>query len=127
MWPKVMAQLIDLLPHATRLMPAMERFFQGKGAVPLDDESRKAVEDLRADLAKSVASDAVLHRELGELGEKVAEAAADARAAKAAAEANDERLQRMQKRFGTQLAMLAVSLLANVVAVLLLIVLFLHR
>ena len=99
MWPKVLAQLIDLLPHARRLMPLAENFFQNRGAAAtMDAETRKAMDDLRDGLAKSAATHEALYRQINQQSEAMADAAADARATKAAVTALEARLEAIERR-----------------------------
>ncbi len=68
MWPKAIAQLIELLPHATRLLPMADRFFNAKTADA--EASRNAMEQmaegLRGDLGQVTASHAGLYRQLND-------------------------------------------------------------
>ena len=41
MWPKALAQLIELAPHAARLLPMADKFFQSKTAG--EEANRKAM------------------------------------------------------------------------------------
>ncbi len=65
MWPKAFAQLIELAPHISRLLPMADRFFQSKAA---DDGNRKAmesmVEGLRGDLSRDLGQVAAAHADL---------------------------------------------------------------
>ena len=100
MWPKVLAQLIELLPHATRLIPMAEKFFQNRGDVTasLDEESRKALADLRAELGKGAAASESLYRQLNEQSSQIANALTETRATRSAVEAVDRRLFTLEKR-----------------------------
>lgn len=103
MWPKVLAQLIELLPHATRLVPLAEKFFQNRGEVSatLDEPSRKALEELRAELGKGAATHESLYRQLNEQSAQISSALTEARATRSAVEAADRRLFAVEKRLAT--------------------------
>jgi hypothetical protein len=100
MWPKAIAQLIELLPHAARLMPMADRYLQSKTAG--EEANRKAMESmadgLRGDLGQVTASHAGLYRQLNDQSEKLAEISLEARAARSAAEAVEPRITQMERR-----------------------------
>ena len=52
MWPKALAQLIELAPHIARLLPTADRFLQSK--VAGDEATRAALakfgDEIRADI-----------------------------------------------------------------------------
>lgn len=94
MWPKALAQLLELLPHASRLLPMVDRLLSNRSAS--EEASQKALsemqavagglrEDLVRDLGQVTASHAGLYRQMNEMSAKVDEAARDARAAQQAA------------------------------------------
>ena len=76
MWPKVLAQLIELLPHASRLIPLAEKYFGGQSGpatATLDPDSQKSLADLRtsltevrSELASSNSRSESLYRQLNE-------------------------------------------------------------
>jgi septal ring factor EnvC (AmiA/AmiB activator) len=113
MWPKALAQLIELAPHITRLVPAADRFLNTKTAS--EEASRNAMqqmaEGLRGDLGQVTASHAGLYRQLNEQSEKLAGIAADARATRAAVDLLEDRLARMEKLQGKQQFLLLVTVL----------------
>jgi septal ring factor EnvC (AmiA/AmiB activator) len=79
MWPKAIAQLIELLPHMSRLLPLADRFLNTKAADA--EASRTAMEQmaagLRGDLGQVTASHAGLYRQLNDQSEKLANIATD--------------------------------------------------
>ena len=100
MWPKALAQLIELLPHAARLLPLADRFLSSKTAN--EEASRKAMEQmaegLRGDLGQVTASHAGLYRQLNEQSVKLDDLAVDVRAARLAADSSDARLAAMERQ-----------------------------
>ncbi len=120
MWPKAIAQLIELLPHAARLLPVAYKFFQSKTAG--EEANRKAMdamaEGLRGDLGQVTASHAGLYRQLNDQSEKLAEISVEARAARDAAEAGTAKVALLERRLDRiaiwlmVVALLAVVLLA---------------
>ncbi len=79
MWPKAIAQLIELLPHVSRLLPMADRFLNAKTADV--EASRSAMqqmaEGLRGDLGQVTASHAGLYRQLNEQSAQLTAVAAD--------------------------------------------------
>lgn len=76
MWPKAFAQLIELAPHISRLLPMADRFLKAKAAAVEDDGgTRHAVEamaeGLRGDLGQVTAAHAGLRKQLHDLGTKI--------------------------------------------------------
>src|ERR1044072_8400575 len=54
MWPRVLMQLVELLPHATRLIPIAERYFASKNSNEQASMAALAAraEDVQADLGQ---------------------------------------------------------------------------
>lgn len=88
MWPKAFAQLIELAPHISRLLPMADRFFQTKAAG--EDTTRRAVENLgdriRADLSQVNSTQAGLADQISDVSGKLNRVAADSEALKRSAE-----------------------------------------
>ena len=120
MWPRALAQLIELAPHITRLVPLADRFFQSKTAG--EEANRRAMdamtEGLRGDLGQVTASHAGLYRQLNEQSEKITAAAADLEAVKESVASLQARLARMEKAQGKQtLYLLIVLVLVALLAI----------
>ena len=134
MWPKAFAQLIELAPHISRLLPMADRFLQTK-TLP-DDGSRKALEAVaegwRGDLQQIAAAHASQHAQISEMEKKltivatavtglatgITGAAADAEAARFAAESSvasagalERRLTQIEARQTRLSTLLGVALL----------------
>jgi hypothetical protein len=80
MWPKVIAQLFELLPHITRLVPMADKYLSSKTASEKANEAAMAAmaEGVRGDLGQVTKAHAGLYRQLqdqsaqiGEVGEEV--------------------------------------------------------
>jgi chromosome segregation ATPase len=126
MWPKAIAQLIELLPHAARLMPMADKFFQTKTAG--EEANRKAMEamadGLRGDLGQVTASHVGLYRQLNDQSEKLSEISADVRAARAANEAAERRITHLEHRLDRiATLLLAVTFVAVVLLVICILIL----
>jgi hypothetical protein len=125
MWPKALMQLVELLPHAARLLPMADKFFQSKTAG--EEANRKAMDamadGLRGDLGQVTASHAGLYRQLNDQSEKLAEISMEARAARDAAEAGQARITNLERRLDRIATLLLVVTLLAVVLLILSIVL----
>jgi len=128
MWPKALAQLIELAPHAARLLPMADKFFQSKTAG--EEANRKAMEamaeGLRGDLGQVTSSHAGLYRQLNDQSEKLAEISLEARAARAAAEAVEPRITQLERRLD-RIATLLLGVTVIAVALLVIDIILLRR
>ncbi len=79
MWPKVFAQLMELLPHITRLVPMADVFFQTRTASEKANEAAVAalVKDVRTDLSHVTAAHDGLYRQLQAQRDQLAQLAVD--------------------------------------------------
>lgn len=129
MWPKALAQLIELAPHITRLLPMADRFFDSKTADA--DASRTAMqqmaEGLRGDLGQVTASHAGLYRQLNDQSEKLSNIAADLHSTKLATLALDERLASLERQSASHQKFLLAILLSSLAIGILLVVLLLRH
>jgi septal ring factor EnvC (AmiA/AmiB activator) len=100
MWPKAFAQLIELAPHVSRLLPLADRFFQSKSAEA--EASRTAMEQmaegLRGDLGQVTASHAGLYRQLNDQSEKLSTLSADLRSTRQLVESSEARMADLEKQ-----------------------------
>lgn len=129
MWPKALAQLIELAPHIARLLPAADRFLQNKTTV---DESthvalQQTAEDLRGELRRTTASHEGLYRQLNEQSERLAQLSEQVQAARAAAEAAEERAAGLERRISMNNALLAILLPLIVILVILTVLLLVRH
>ncbi len=99
MWPKAFAQLIELAPHVSRLLPLADRFLQSKTAT--EESGRRALDvvsaqamsaGLQADMARIAAAQGGLSKQIQQLQDSVAAAGSDTRAARTAMEAMEASL-----------------------------------
>jgi hypothetical protein len=75
MWPKVIAQLFELLPHITRLVPMADKYLSSKTASEKANEAAMAAmaEGVRGDLGQVTKAHAGLYRQLQEQSTQIAE------------------------------------------------------
>jgi hypothetical protein len=66
MWPKVIAQLFELLPHISRLIPMADKYFNQKTATEKATEAAMAAmaEGVRGDLGQVTKAHVGLYRQL---------------------------------------------------------------
>jgi chromosome segregation ATPase len=95
MWPKVIAQLFELLPHISRLLPMADKFFASKAASEKANEAALAAmaEGVRGDLGQVTKAHAGLYRQLQELSAQVTEVNEELKRARLAVEQHDHRLE----------------------------------
>jgi len=124
MWPKAIAQLVELLPHVARLLPHADRFFNAKAADA--EASRTAMEQmaqgLRGDLGQVTASHAGLYRQLNDQSEKLGTIAADVHATRDLLKANEGRIATLESSLSLHRKLLLAIVLLNAVTLIVLIV-----
>lgn len=121
MWPKALAQLIELAPHITRLIPMADRFFQSKTAG--EEASRNAMEQmaqgLRGDLGQVTAAHAGLYQQLNQQGDKLATIAADVQAGRVSLDSLEAQIARLEVQFSRlQLSVVAAIVLLVAICIL---------
>ena len=129
MWPKAISQLIELLPHVSRLLPMADRFLNAKTADA--EASRSAMqqmaEGLRGDLGQVTASHAGLYRQLNEQSEKISELSSDVATVKRSVESLDPRLTRLEQQNSRLTVLLGLSLVLLAGLLVLAVILLLHH
>jgi len=129
MWPKAISQLIELLPHVSRLLPMADRFLNAKTADA--EASRSAMqqmaEGLRGDLGQVTASHAGLYRQLNEQSEKLSELSSDVATVKRSVESLDPRLTRLEQQNSRLTLLLGLSLVLLAGVLVLAVILLLHH
>ena len=94
MWPKVIAQLFELLPHITRLVPMADRYFASRTASEKATEAAMAAmaEDVRGDLGQVTKAHAGLYRQLQDQSAQIAEVAEEVKRARLTVEQHEQRM-----------------------------------
>jgi hypothetical protein len=102
MWPKLLAQLFELLPHVSRLVPMADRYFSSKAAAEKAHEAALAAmaEGVRGDLGQVTKAHVGLYRQLQELSAQVAEVGEDVKRGRAIDEVQENRLAALEERVG---------------------------
>lgn len=88
MWPKLLAQLFELLPHITRLVPMADKYFSSRTASEKATEAAMAAmaEGVRGDLGQVTKAHAGLYQKLQEQSTQIGEVSADVKRMGAALE-----------------------------------------
>jgi len=88
MWPKLLAQLFELLPHITRLVPMADKYFSSRTASEKATEAAMAAmaEGVRGDLGQVTKAHAGLYKQLQEQSTQIGEVSADVKRMGAALE-----------------------------------------
>jgi hypothetical protein len=125
MWPKVLMQLFELMPHVTRLVPLADRYFSAKTATESANEAALAAmaEGVRGDLGQVTAAHAGLYRQLQEQGGRISDLGEDVRNARAAVEQSERRLEALSRKVDSISLWLKISVSLVVVLLVLVIVL----
>jgi predicted nucleic acid-binding Zn-ribbon protein len=129
MWPKALAQLLELLPHIARLLPSADRYMQTRAAADTQTSNtlKQMSDDLRSELRRVTTSHESLLRQLDEQNQRLAVITEQADAARAAAEAAEERTSGLERRLAISNAMLTVMLPLVIVLVVLTILLLVRH
>ena len=91
MWPKVIAQLFELLPHITRLVPIADKYFSSKEKA---NEAAMAAmaEGVRGDLGQVTKAHAGLYRQLQDQSAQIAEVSDEVKRARLSMEQHEHRM-----------------------------------
>ena len=98
MWPKLFAQLFELLPHVTRLVPIADRYFSSKTASEKANEAALTAmaEGVRGDLGQVTKAHAGLYRQIQEVSAQIAEVSEDAKRTRLSIEQQGHRLESLE-------------------------------
>jgi len=120
MWPKALLQLLELVPHFSRLLPMADKFLQSKAT--LDDATLKTIGDLRGELGQANASHAGLYRQMNEQSEKLANALTEIRSLRSEALAQQAQIAALDKKLALQRVFVVLAAVASLVSMTILIV-----
>jgi len=95
MWPKVIAQLFELLPHISRLLPIADKFLSSKAAAEKANEAAVAAmaEGVRGDLGQVTKAHIGLYRQLQEQSSQIAEVAEEVKQTRLAVEQHAQQVE----------------------------------
>jgi hypothetical protein len=131
MWPKVIAQLFELLPHISRLLPMADKYFNSKAAAEKANEAAMAAmaEGVRGDLGQVTKAHVGLYRQLQEQSAQITGVSEEVKAARTAVEQQASRVDKLELQLASQgrWIKIGVSLLVVLAAVaLILLIQILH-
>src|ERR1700704_4950722 len=94
MWPKVIAQLFELLPHITRLVPMADKYLSSKTASEKANEAAMAAmaEGVRGDMGQVTKAHAGLYRQLQAQRAQIAEVSEEVKRARLSIEQHEHRM-----------------------------------
>lgn len=100
MWPKVLMQLFELLPHAARLIPVADRYFASKAANDRANEAALTAmaEGVQADLGQVTKAHAGLYRQLQEQSAQISVVAEDVRSLRSSLEQSERRVVALEQK-----------------------------
>src|SRR5258708_40188065 len=100
MWPKVIAQLFELLPHITRLVPMADKYLSSKTASEKANEAAMAAmaEGVRGDLGQVAKAHAGLYRQLQDQSAQIAAVGEEVKQARLSFEQENNRMEVLEKR-----------------------------
>jgi hypothetical protein len=98
MWPKVIAQLFELLPHISRLLPMADKFLSSKAAAEKANEAAMAAmaEGVRGDLGQVTKAHVGLYRQLQEQSAQITEVSEEVKQARLAMEQHAQQMEAMK-------------------------------
>jgi DICT domain-containing protein len=100
MWPKVIAQLFELLPHVTRLVPMADKYFSSKTATEKATEAAMIAmaDGVRGDLGQVTKAHAGLYRQLQEQSAQITQVSEEVKRARLSFEQHDHSLGVLEQR-----------------------------
>lgn len=103
MWPKVIAQLFELLPHMTRLVPMADKYLSSKTASEKATEAAMAAmaEGVRGDLGQVTKAHAGLYRQLQDQSAQIAQVGEEVKAARLAVEQHEARMVALESKIAS--------------------------
>ncbi len=129
MWPKLFAQLFELLPHITRLVPMADRYFSQKSAAEKANEAAMLAmaEGVRGDLGQVTKAHAGLYRQLQEQSAQIAEVGEEAKRTRLVIEVVENRLAAIEQRLSAIGMWVKLGLSITVVLLVMVITLLMRR
>ena len=121
MWPKVIAQLFELLPHISRMVPLADKYLSQRSST--DSAVTTLADDVRSDMGRVAKAHVDLANRLDEFAAHVDGVAAETRSTRSITERIDTRTAVLERQLATARALAILSLVATAITLVLLIVL----
>ena len=98
MWPKLIAQLFELLPHITRIVPMADKYFSSRTASEKATEAAMAAmaEGVRGDLGQVTKAHAGLYRQLQDQSAQIATLSEDLKLTRQSMEKDEHRMSTLE-------------------------------
>jgi hypothetical protein len=99
MWPKVFAQLVELLPHVSRLLPMADKYLSSKAAAEKANEAAMAAmaEGVRGDLGQVTKAHLGLYRQLQDQSALITEVGEEVKRGRLAIEQHEHRMEAIER------------------------------
>ena len=129
MWPRVLKQLVELLPHVSRLVPIAERYFSTKASGDRSNELALAAlaEGMQADMGQVTKAHAGLYRQIQEQGAQIAGIGDEIRHVRGALDTSERKVAALQERVESRQLWIRVGVSAIVILLLVILMLLLRR
>ena len=103
MWPKIIAQLFELLPHISRLLPMADKYLTSKTAAEKANEAAMTAmaEGVRGDLGQVTKAHLGLYRQLQDQSAQIAKVSEDVTAARLAMEQRANRIEDLELKLSS--------------------------
>ena len=100
MWPKLLAQLFELLPHISRLVPMADKFFSSKAASEKANEAALVAmaEGVRGDLGQVTKAHAGLYRQLQDVSAQIALVDDEVKKTRLSVEQKEHRVEALEEK-----------------------------
>jgi hypothetical protein len=103
MWPKVFVQLVELLPHLSRLVPMADKFLSSKAAAEKANEAAMVAmaEGVRGDLGQVTKAHLGLYRQLQDQIAQIAEVGEEVKRSRIATEQHEKHMAALENQIGS--------------------------
>jgi phage shock protein A len=100
MWPRLLAQLFELLPHISRMVPMADKYFSSKSASDKANEAALAAmaEDVRGDLGQVTRAHAGLYRQLQDLSAQITLVDEEVKRTRLSVEQKEHRIEALEEK-----------------------------
>jgi hypothetical protein len=103
MWPKVIAQLFELLPHISRLLPMADKYFNQKAAAEKATEAAMAAmaEGVRGDLGQVTKAHVGLYRQLQDQSAQITAVSEEVKSARVSIEHQASKVESLELKLAS--------------------------
>src|SRR5271154_527580 len=103
MWPKVLLQLFELMPHVSRLVPMADKYFSSKTSTEKATEAAMIAmaDGVRGDLGQVTKAHAGLYRQLQEQSAQITQVSEEVKQARLAFEKHNHSLETLERQMAS--------------------------